>query len=403
MSGRRWTGRTVRLRFTLLYAAVFLLSGCALLVLTNVLASVSDTQPAPGQFSPAQQADPAVAQRHIRELQTRLDELQTMQSRRLLVGSVVALVVMGLVSLLLGRLISGRVLRPLRTITAATRRISAENLHERLAVAGPQDEVKDLADTVDGLLARLEASFAAQRRFVANASHELRTPLATMRASLDVALAKPEPVPAQTAALAGRVRVELDRVDRLLDGLLMLARAQHGALADQAPVALADLAAQALAARAADMRARQLTADTAGVVSEAWTEGNGTLLARMAQNLVDNAVLHNEDGGWLRVAATAADGTVELVVESGGPMLAQAQVDRLASPFQRLGAERVGSDDGSGLGLSIVAAVAEAHGGRLELWASPTGGLRAAVSLPRASPEVRRTGPVGSPRQEVTA
>ncbi|MEU8075376.1 ATP-binding protein [Catellatospora citrea] len=384
MSGRRWPGRTVRLRFTLLYAAVFLLSGCALLVLTNVLASVSNTQPAPGQFPPVQQADPAVAQQHIRELQTRLDELQTMQSRRLLVGSVVALVVMGLVSLLLGRLISGRVLRPLRTITAATRRISAENLHERLAVAGPQDEVKDLADTVDGLLARLEASFAAQRRFVANASHELRTPLATMRASLDVALAKPEPVPAQTVALAGRVRVELDRVDRLLDGFLMLARAEHGALADRAPIALGRLAEQALAARAADIDARQLAVDTTGVADAAVAQGSATLLARLVQNLVDNAVVHNQDGGWLRIATTAADGTVELVVESGGPVLDQAQIDGLALPFRRLGADRTGSDDGSGLGLSIVAAVAEAHGGRLELRARPAGGLRAAVSLPQA-------------------
>lgn len=383
MSGRRWPGRTVGVRFTLLYASVFLVSGFGLLVLTNLLAAGKNTQVAPGQFPPAQQPDLAAAQQQIRDLQTRLADAEGLQSRRLLVGSLIALVVMGLVSLLLGRLISGRVLRPLRRITAATRRISAENLHERLAVSGPEDEVKDLADTIDGLLARLEASFAAQRRFVANASHEMRTPLATMRASLDVAEAKPEPLPAQTAALAGRVRTELDRVDRLLDGLLVLARAQHGALADQAPVALGDLAAQALAARAADMQVRHLTADTVGVAPEAWTAGNVTLLARMAQNLVDNAVLHNEDGGWLRVAATAADGTVELVVESGGPVLEQAQVDRLAAPFQRLGADRVGSDDGSGLGLSIVAAVAEAHGGRLELRARPTGGLRATVSLPR--------------------
>lgn len=387
MSGRLWPGRTVGWRFTLLYASVFLVSGFGLLVLTNLLAAGKNTQVAPGQFPSAQQPDLATAQQQIRDLQTRLADAEGLQSRRLLVGSLIALVVMGLVSLLLGRLISGRVLRPLRTITAATRRVSAENLHERLAVTGPEDEVKDLADTIDGLLARLEASFAAQRRFVANASHELRTPLATMRASLDVAEAKPEPMPPQTAALAGRVRTELDRVDRLLDGLLVLARAQHGALADQAPVALGELVAQALAARAADIRAKDLTV-TGGVATEAWTDGNVTLLARMAQNLVDNAVRHNEDGGWLRVAATAADGMVELIVESGGPVLEQAQVDRLALPFQRLGADRVGSDDGSGLGLSIVAAVAEAHGGRLELRARPAGGLRATVSLPQARQEV---------------
>ncbi|MEV0459928.1 sensor histidine kinase [Catellatospora methionotrophica] len=383
MSGRRWPGGTVGLRFTLLYASVFLLSGGALLVLTNLLASASNTEPAPGRFPGPPQSDPAAAQQHIRELQTRLDELQTAQSRRLLAGSLIALLVMGLVSLLLGRLIAGRVLRPLRTITAATRRISADNLHERLAVAGPEDEVKDLADTIDGLLARLEASFAAQRRFVANASHELRTPLATMRASVDVALAKPEPVPAQTVALAGRVRTELDRMDGLLDGFLTLARAQHGALADRAPVELGRLAEQALAARAADIAARRLAVDQAGL-ADAVAEGSATLLARLVQNLVDNAVRHNQDGGWLRIATTASDGAVALVVESGGPVLDQAQVDGLALPFRRLGADRTGSDDGSGLGLSIVAAVAEAHGGRLDLRARPAGGLRATVTLPRA-------------------
>ncbi|MEU8004341.1 HAMP domain-containing sensor histidine kinase [Catellatospora sp. NPDC049111] len=383
----RWPGRTVGWRFTLLYASVFLASGFGLLLLTNLLAAGKSTQIAPGQL-PQNQPDLAAARQQIHDLQARLAEAEALQSRRLLVGSLIALVVMGLVSLLLGRLISGRVLRPLRTVTAATRRISAENLHERLAVAGPEDEVKDLADTIDGLLARLEASFAAQRRYVANASHELRTPLATMRAALDVAEAKPGPLPVQTAALAGRVRTELDRVDRLLDGLLVLARAQHGALGDQAPVALGDLAVAALAARAADIRAAGLTADTADVTPRAWTEGNATLLARLTQNLVDNAVLHNVDGGWLRVAVTATDGTVALVVESGGPVLEQSQVDRLASPFQRLGADRVGSDDGSGLGLSIVAAVAQAHGGRLELRARPAGGLRATVTLPRTRQEV---------------
>jgi DNA-binding response OmpR family regulator/HAMP domain-containing protein len=151
-------------------------------------------------------------------------------SHQFLLGSVFALGVMTLVSVLVGWVAAGRVLRPLRVMTAATRRISAESLHERLAMPGPGDELKDLADTIDGLLARLESAFAAQRRFVANASHELRTPLATMRASVDVAVAKPGPVPAATLALAGRLRTELDRVDGLLDGLLMLARAQHGAL-----------------------------------------------------------------------------------------------------------------------------------------------------------------------------
>ncbi|MFC7758916.1 sensor histidine kinase [Catellatospora bangladeshensis] len=314
MGGLR-PGRTVAWRFTLLYAALFLASGAGLLALTNLLAFRDTTTVAPGQTTP--QLDLARAQEHIRLLQERLDEAEIMQSRRLLAGSLIALLVMAVVSVVLGRVAARRVLRPLRTVTAATRRITADSLHERLAVAGPADEVKDLADTIDGLLERLEASFAAQRRFVADASHELRTPLATMRASVDVAMAKPEPVPAQTAALAGRVRTELDRVDRLLDGFLMLARAQHGALADRAAVSLAGLAGSALAARDGDVTARRLTVDTAGLGEAAWTVGSATLLARLVENLVDNAVIHNVDGGRVRLAAARRDGQAELVVESG--------------------------------------------------------------------------------------
>src|SRR5512133_2137593 len=198
--------RPVRLRFTLLYGVLFLLSGAGLLAIVNLVASRplsrAQSAPAPGQVS--QPSTLAEAQARIGRLHEQLAGQQAAQSRQLLVGSAVALGVMMVLSVVLGRLVAARVLRPLRTMTAATRRISADNLHERLAVPGPADEVKDLADTIDDLLERLEAAFAAQRRFVANASHELRTPLATMRASLDVAVGKPEPVPAQTLTLAGR-------------------------------------------------------------------------------------------------------------------------------------------------------------------------------------------------------
>ena len=166
---------------------------------------------------------------------------------------------MAVVAALLGWVLAGRALRPLRVITATARRISEDNLDERLAFGGPQDELKDLADTIDGLLERLEGAFAAQRRFVANASHELRTPLATMRASLDVAMAKPEPPPVQTVMLADRLRTELDRIDELLEGFLVLARAQHGALSDRAAVSLGDLASAALAVRSSAIEARGLT------------------------------------------------------------------------------------------------------------------------------------------------
>ncbi|MFJ5831479.1 sensor histidine kinase [Streptomyces sp. NPDC093089] len=378
-------GGTVRRRFTILYAAGFLGSGIVLLALTHLMSGVRLSTVAPGRAPtpvPAGESRPAAEQR-IRYLEGQLAEAHGQQGQRLFLGSLIALVVMVGLSLLLGRFLADRVLRPLRLITAATRRISAENLHERLAVAGPADEVKELADTVDGLLERLEASFDAQRRFVGNASHELRTPLATLRATLDVAVAKPEPA-AQTLALAGRLRTELDRLDHLLDGLLVLARAEHGAFADRTPVSLAELARAALADRAADIAAGGLTLD-AEVRPDAWARGSGVLLSRTVRNLVDNAIVHNEAGGWIRFS-TDDDGTeARLVVETGGRVLDQGEVDRLGRPFERLGAARTGPEGSSGLGLSIVSAIVEAHGGRLSLRARPEGGLCVTVALPAAS------------------
>jgi signal transduction histidine kinase len=375
---------TVGLRFTILYAAVFALSGVALLALTFLLSGGKVTTVAPGGTVPAE-ASLAAAQQRIRDLEGQLAEVNAQQSRQLLVGSLAALFVMAVVSVLLGRALAKRVLRPLRLITDATRRISADSLDRRLAVNGPADEVKDLADTIDGLLERLEASFAAQRRFVANASHELRTPLATMRASLDVAVAKPEPA-ASTVALANRLRPQLDRVDHLIDGFLVLARAQHGARANtMADATLADLgvlAAEALSARAADADAKRLrvTIDAAPQP----TRGSPALLARMVGNVVDNAIVHNEPGGWIRVTTSGDDDGVSLIVETGGRVLDQREVDRLAQPFERLGAERTRSAEGVGLGLSIVDAIAAAHGGRLALVARPEGGLRSSITLPAA-------------------
>lgn len=370
-------GRTVRLRFTLLYAGLFLVSAIALLALTNLFSGwrVTEVAPVPGQ--PAADPDLASALDRVHALEEQLSA----QSRQLLVGSVLALLVMVAVSVVLGRTAAGRVLRPLRTITATTRRITAANLHERLDLPGPTDEVTDLADTIDDLLERLEASFAAQRRFVANASHELRTPLATMRATVDVATAKPKPPPAQTIALADRVRTELDRVDGLLDGLLVLARAQHGPLADRVEVSLSALVSDGLAARARDLAAKELTVD-AEVTEPARTHGSLALLSRLTANLVDNAITHNQFGGWIKIVTGTAEGVATLVVETGGPVLDPDHVALLGQPFQRLTADRTGSETGSGLGLSIVAAIVDAHAGRLELSARPEGGLRVVVSLP---------------------
>ncbi|MBG0561378.1 sensor histidine kinase [Actinoplanes aureus] len=341
----------VRLRFTLLYGVLFLVSGAGLLAITAAF-SFSSARSVPA-------GPPAPAAEQIARLQQQLDDSAAIHIRQLLVGALVALAVMLLVSLLLGRAAAGRVLRPLRTITAATRRITADNLHSRLAVAGPSDEVKALADTIDDVLERLEEAFAAQRRFVADASHELRTPLATMRAAIDVAEAKPAP-PAEVVKLAGRVRVELDQLERLLEGLLVLARAQHGALDGRTPVAVTSLIPAGVPVEGADFV----------------TVGNPVLLGRMMSNVVDNAVRHNEPGGWMRVALSP--GTI--VVENDGVVLDPGQVATLGRPFRRLGADRTGT--GMGLGLAIASAVASAHGGSLSMRARPEGGLRVEIRLP---------------------
>lgn len=388
--------RTVRLRLTGMFAVLFVLAGAALLAIASgLVVGRSSTQAAgvaAGSAGQSVQSQLAHDQRLINQLEAQVNTGSGpgQLSHQLFLSSLMALGIMAVVAGILGWAFAGRALRPLRTITATARRISEDNLDERLAFSGPQDELKDLADTIDGLLERLEGAFTAQRRFVANASHELRTPLATMRATLDVAMAKPDPPPVQTVVLARRVRAELDRVDELLEGFLVLARAQHGALPDQAAVSLGDLATAALAVRASDIEARSLTVRASVRPGEARVTGSRALISRLVDNVLDNAIVHNETGGWVSVAAGAQDGVAIIVVENGGPILDQEQVDLLAQPFRRLGpggtsAGRVATGGGSGLGLSIVTAIAAAHGGRLDLSARPDGGLRVVITLPLAS------------------
>jgi len=369
------------MRLTALYSVLFVLSAVVLLAIANgvgsttaVSATASSTGVAPGYPPPVDlSARPSPGAPHS-------------ASHGYLVGSAVALGVMAVVSIAVGWVAAGRVLRPLRVMTAAARRISADSLHERLEMTGPDDELKDLSDTIDALLERLDGSFAAQRRFVANASHELRTPLATVRALVDVAAAKPGPVPAETITLASRVRVELDRVDELLDGLLALARGQHGALPDRAVVSLDAAVSARLDTRAEQAAGRRLMLQRVHSLDDTGVVASRALLSRLIDNLLDNAILHNRDGGWIRVATAVSGPTALLVIENGGDVLTPEQVAELAQPFRRLGVERTGSDAaGAGLGLSIVAAIAEAHGGTLELRARADGGLRATVALPRAA------------------
>ena len=361
--------RTVRMRLTALYCVLFVLSAVVLLAITNGVGS-STSQTTTVTSGGAQQGRTVAVQ------------AQTATSHQYLLGSAIALGVMVVVSVAAGWVVAGRVLRPLRVMTATTRRISADSLHERLAIDSPGDELKDLADTIDALLERLDGAFAAQRRFVANASHELRTPLATMRASLDVAVAKPGPVPPGTITLAGQVRAELDKVDQLLEGLLVLARAQHGALPGRAVLPLDYVVSAALAAQEGAITARNLTVQHVSGSDGIWVEGSQPLLRRMADNVIGNAVSHNRDGGWIRITTTAGNGAARLTIENGGDILDPAQAAGLAQPFRRLGADRTGSDDGAGLGLSIVAAITQAHRGSLQLHARPGGGLKVTITLP---------------------
>jgi signal transduction histidine kinase len=407
---------TVRWRLTLLYGGLFLVLSAALLAITYTL--VSDATVTHGGLSP--QAISALPS-HLRPgppgherlvkaatngrlpAGTVPSELRKLLSspagqavlrfvgsnqritdlHQLVIESGIALAIMAIISTLLGWVIAGRVLHPLRTITATTQQISEANLHERLAMQGPRDELRKLADTIDGLLERLGVAFDAQRRFVANASHELRTPLAMMRTSLDVAVAKPEGVPPQLQALDSELREDLDHADRLLESFLVLARAQHGALTDQSSVPLERIVTAALEARSDAIVEQQIEVQTA--LAPVRVTGGETLLSRMVENVIENAVRYNQPHGFINVTSEIHGEAARLVVESDGPVLDQRSVAELAQPFRRLGAERTRSENGLGLGLSIVAAVAAAHGGALDLHARPQGGLRVQITLPSAT------------------
>ena len=364
--------RTIRVRLALLFFAVFVASAAVLLAVTIAVwqsrtgGEVATAVPVPAGVRAASGVTQHSSDRH-----------------ELVVASAIALVIMAALSLVVGWIVAGRYLRPLRAITATTREISATNLHERLNLGGPEDELKELADTFDQLLDRLERSFAFERQFVANASHELRTPLAGMRTSLDVAMAKPGPVPAHFETLADRLRRELDQVDRLLESFLTLAHSQQGDPADMATVSLAELARLAIERRAEAIAARGLQVDQRPGPA-ASVSGSGTLLARMVGNVIDNSIGHNRPGGWVTITTAVADGGARLVVENGGPALDTDQVAQLTRPFRRIGAERTGSDAGAGLGLAIVASIVEVHDGTLQLDALPGGGLRVAIVLPAA-------------------
>ena len=301
--------------------------------------------------------------------------------RRLAVQYGLGVLGTGLVALGLGWLIAGHALAPLRRIVATARRVADGRLEERVALQGPRDELRELSETLDDMLDRLEGAMEAQRRFVANASHELRTPLTVIRTETDVTLADPSASPEELRAM-GRVVLETtDRMDALLEALLVLARSSHGALGASS-VDVAAVARRVVAG--AEERAAAAGVGLTLEAHAATTVGDELLLERMLGNLVDNSVRHNVAGGFADVRVAGSEDRIVIEVSNGGSEIAPDALARLTQPFQRL--NRCSDRGGSGLGLSIVRAVAEAHGGSLELLARPEGGLCARVALPVAGP-----------------
>jgi signal transduction histidine kinase len=338
---------------------------------------------------PTQQAqDPSSAVAHAKVTIVGLGQF-TVDRQELLIASVIALAVIVAGAAVIGWFLAGRVLRPLSTITVAARRISATSLHERLALHGPDDELKELADTLDNLFARLEASFDAQRRFAANASHELRTPLTRERTLLQVTRADPATTTGTWQDVSQELLASNAEQERLLEALLTLASSDAGP-GQLEPLDLAAITSAALAAARPGIS--RLGLSVHADVQPAILGGDPLLVQQLVTNLIDNAVRHNIPGGDVQVATGTDSGHAVLSVTNSGQVIPPADVDRLFEPFQRLGprpARRVG---GHGLGLSIVRAIATAHGATIGARARPEGGLAVDVTF-LSPPSVLRTAP----------
>jgi signal transduction histidine kinase len=444
-SRRRWVPRwTLRLRLTLLYGTLFLLTGAVLLGITYGLVAQSTSGtvaiagdgslltfaapgaarlvlPGPPQAQVAngpgfvhggQAANGAlsvqlrqytgklvsVAQAAIRGLSSAGQvKLRTLAARAnaqlfsqrgaqldaLLTKSGVALGIMAFVSVGLGWMMAGRALRPVRTMNARARGISERNLHERLALAGPEDELKELGDTFDGLLSRLQGAFESQRRFVSNASHELRTPITVQRTLVEVALSDPDATVESLRATCERVIVAGEQQERLIEALLTLARSQRG-LDRREPLELGEVVGEVLEGFAPrDVRIR-------AALEEAHTAGDPALVERLVANLVQNALHYNRPHGSVGVWTGFRNGSAALEVTNTGPAVAPDEVEQLFEPFRRhragltFSAADSGGHDGLGLGLSIVKAIADAHGAVVTAIPRTEGGLRVRVSFPAA-------------------
>ncbi len=419
---------TVRWRLTLIYGGLFLICGAGLLAITYALVAHSLT-PAPAALkgrpicarvvpnatdgrpslkagephksiggvvdrgrpeATCQIRDPKQAQTQVqRLLNTRAGGAvaqfvgrtqQVADLHELEIESGIALAIMAIISGALGWVVAGRVLRPLRTITASTQRISEANLHERLALEGPRDELRGLAATIDGLLERLEGAFAAQRQFVANASHELRTPLTAVRALLEMALSDPTATVATFREQCRQALEESHQQERLIDALLALAQGQRGIDRRQA-IELSGLTRDVLTASEGAATAQGVTLEAS--LKHTVIAGDTRLIERLVANLVENAIRYNHRSGRVDAEVMTSGREARLTVTNTGPIVPAKHIDRLLQPFQRDAPDRVDRGGGLGLGLSIVAAIAAAHDAALDIKPRQHGGLKVEVCFPR--------------------
>ncbi|WP_245646337.1 sensor histidine kinase [Nocardiopsis trehalosi] len=397
---------TLRARLALVYGGVFLVAGVILLGVTyllfqdqlsgSLMVRLAAGSPAEGADGAAGSGDGGLLVGEDAQNAMGAEEWMRGERDRLRAAATSSLVTYGALSLLVvcaaatacGWLIAGRILAPLHRVTDTARRIAHapaadRGLHERIALDGPDDEIKDLADTFDTMLERLDRSFDGQRRFVANASHELRTPLTVGRALVEMAMHRRSA--SEDVRRLGENLLEINaRHERLISGLLLLAGSENE-LSDRFPVDLADVAEHVGAQAAAE--ARRAGVDLRTDAREAPTSGDALLLERLVTNLVENGIRHNTgEGGWVAVASRAAgDREVEVEVANTGPVVPAYEVPSLFEPFRRLGPERVVTAKGVGLGLSIVRSVARVHGGRVAARPREGGGLVVTVTLPAAA------------------
>ncbi|MGW0941033.1 sensor histidine kinase [Streptomyces sp. NPDC002623] len=383
-----WLRPTIRIRLTLLYGGMFLIAGIVLLSIIYLLAAqalnvgsdlpfkITEGSVTSGTCDLPTKATPEVFNSAMSAC---VNEQRQHALDNLLSRSLLALLGLAIIAFAFGYAMAGRVLSPLGRITRTARAVAGSDLSRRIELDGPDDELKELADTFDDMLERLQRAFTAQQRFVGNASHELRTPLAINRTLLEVHLSDPG-APVELQQLGKTLLATNERSEQLVEGLLLLARSDNQ-IVERKPVDLAEVAEQAIDQVHGEAAAKGVV--IRGEQKPAVVQGNGVLLERIALNLLQNAVRYNvPEGGWVEVTTEVQHGQAVLVVSNTGPVVPAYEIDNLFEPFRRLRTERTGSDKGVGLGLSIVRSVARAHGGHIAAQPREGGGLVMRVTLP---------------------